>query len=94
MYTVAATGPVADADRTSIGAADPCVMTSPSAAEVLALTAKPAPANEAVRFATVMAFVDGKFDEVKLKAVLADRDDAHADRIYRLVQTRVPIRDL
>ena len=47
------------------------VMTSPSAAELQALAANPALANEAVSFATVMAFVDGKLDGAKLKAVLA-----------------------
>jgi hypothetical protein len=80
MYSVAAAGPVTDADRASINAAaryifrldgDPSVMASPSAAELQALTANPALANEAVSFATVMAFVDGKLDDKKLDAVLA-----------------------
>ena len=80
MFSVAAAGQVTDADRASINAAaryifrldaDPSVMTSPSAAELQALAANPALANEALRFATVMAFVDGTLDNAKLKAVLA-----------------------
>jgi ubiquinone biosynthesis protein Coq4 len=80
MYSVAAAGPVTDADRASINGAaryifrlgpDASVMASPSAAELQALAASPAIANEAASFATVMAFVDGKLDGAKLKAVLA-----------------------
>jgi hypothetical protein len=79
MYSVAAAGPVTDADRASINAAmhyifrlnpDPSVMRVPSPAELQALAASPALANEAVRFATVMAFVDGKLDDTKLQTVL------------------------
>lgn len=79
MYSVAAAGPVTDADRASINAAmhyifrlnpDPSVMQVPSPAELQALAANPALANEAVRFATVMAFVDGKLDDAKLQTVL------------------------
>lgn len=79
MYSVAAAGPVTDADRASINAAmhyifrlnpDPSVMRGPSAAELQALAASPALANEAVSFATVMAFVDGKLDDTKLQTVL------------------------
>ena len=80
MFSVAAAGPVTDADRASINAAgsyifrlnaDPSVMTPPSAAELQSLAANPALANEAVSFATVMAFVDGTLDTRKLNAVLA-----------------------
>ena len=46
-------------------------MTTPAAADLQSLAADPALANEAVSFATVMAFVDGKLDNKKLKAVLA-----------------------
>lgn len=80
MFSVAAAGPVTDADRASINAAaryifrlaaDPSVMAPPSAAELQSLAADPALANEAVSFATVMAFVDGTLDNKKLNAVLA-----------------------
>ena len=80
MYSIAAAGPVTDADRASINAAthyifrlnaDPSVMRAPSPAELQALAADPALANEAVSFATVMAFVDGTLDNKKLNAVLA-----------------------
>lgn len=80
MFSIAAAGPVTDADRASINAAaryifrlqpDPSVMNSPSAAELQSLAGNPALANEAVSFATVMAFVDGTLDNTKLKAVLA-----------------------
>lgn len=80
MYSVAAVGPVTAADRASINAAmhyifrlnaDPSVMREPSAAELQSLAANPALANEAVSFATVMAFVDGTLDNQKLDAVLA-----------------------
>jgi hypothetical protein len=80
MYSVATAGSVTDADRASINAAaryifrlapDTSVMTSPSAAELQALAANPALANETASFATVMAFVDGKLDDTKLEAVLA-----------------------
>jgi hypothetical protein len=80
MYGIAAIGTATDADRTSIAAAaryifklspDPAFMTPPGAGELRALANTPALATEAVSFATVMALVDGKLDDAKLKAVLA-----------------------
>jgi hypothetical protein len=80
MYGVAAAGTITAADRASIAAAaryifrlngDASAMTAPSAAELQSLAASPALANEAVSFATVMAFVDGTLDKTKLDAVLA-----------------------
>ena len=82
MLAVAAAGPkVTDADRASIGAAaryifkltlppDLAGLTPPSPQELAALASKPALANEAASFATVMAFVDGNLDDSKLAAVL------------------------
>src|SRR5262245_61067037 len=81
MFGVAAAGPqVTDADRPRLNAApryifrlpsDPSVMAPASTGELQSLAAGPALANEAVSFATVMAFVDGKLDDAKLKTVLA-----------------------
>jgi tellurite resistance protein len=81
LYAVAATGAVTDADRTSIIAAARYIFrldmppalpgVAPVKAEDLrALATRPDLAAEAVRFATVMAFVDGKLDGAKLKTVL------------------------
>jgi hypothetical protein len=82
MLAVAAAGPaVTDADRASVIAAgryifklalppDLASLTSPRSEELAALKAKPDLATEAVRFATVMAFVDGTLDNAKLNAVL------------------------
>ena len=80
MFAIAAVGPLTDADRASIVAAaryifrldiDASTMTAPAAADLQSLAADPALANEAVSFATVMAFVDGTLDKKKLAAVLA-----------------------
>ena len=80
MFAIAAAGPLTDADRASIVAAaryifrldvDASTMTAPAAADLQSLAADPALANEAVSFATVMAFVDGTLDNKKLTAVLA-----------------------
>jgi hypothetical protein len=83
MLKVAAAGPaVTDADCASIAAAaryifllelppDLAGLTPPQPDELKALAAKRDLATEAVRFATVMAFVDGTLDAAKLKAVLA-----------------------
>ncbi len=80
MFAIAAVGPLTDADRASIDAAaryifrldpDASTMTAPAATELQLLAADPALANEAVSFATVMAFVDGTLDNKKLTAVLA-----------------------
>jgi hypothetical protein len=83
MRSVAAAGPaVTNADRASIVAAaryifkitlppDLAGLAPPQPDALKALAAKPALATEAVRFATVMAFVDGKLDNGKLEAVLA-----------------------
>ena len=82
MLAVAAAGPaVTDADRASVIAAgryifrlalppDLAGLTPPRPDELAALAAKPDLATEAVRFATVMAFVDGTVDNAKLNAVL------------------------
>ena len=79
MFTIAAVGPLTDADRASIVAAaryifrldiNASTMTAPAAADLQSLAADPALANEAVSFATVMAFVDGTLDNKKLTAVL------------------------
>ena len=82
MLAVAAAGPaVTAADRASIVAAaryifrldlppDLAGLTPPSRQDLQALAGKPDLATEAVRFATVMAFVDGTLDHAKLKAVL------------------------
>jgi hypothetical protein len=70
-----------DADRASIVAAahyifkltlspDLAGLMPPKPDELKALAAKPDLATEAVRFATVMAFVDGTLDNAKLVAVL------------------------
>jgi tellurite resistance protein len=80
MFAIAAVGPLTEADRASIVAAaryifrldiDASTMTAPAAADLQLLAADPALANEAVSFATVMAFVDGTLDNKKLTAVLA-----------------------
>ena len=80
MYGIAAIGTVTDADRASVTAAaryifklspDPAFLTPASAEELRALANTPALASEAVSFATVMALVDGKLDDAKLKGVLA-----------------------
>jgi len=80
MFAIAAVGPLTEADRASIVAAaryifrldiDASTMTAPAATDLQLLAADPALANEAVRFATVMAFVDGTLDNKKLTAVLA-----------------------
>jgi hypothetical protein len=80
MYGIAAAGPkITDTDRASINGAaryifrldgNAAVMTAPSAADLQLLSVSPALANEAVSFATVMAFVDGALDKTKLDAVL------------------------
>ena len=82
MLAVADAGPaVTAADRASIVAAaryifrldlppDLAGLTPPSRQDLQALAGKPDLATEAVRFATVMAFVDGTLDHAKLKAVL------------------------
>ena len=82
MFAVAAAGPaVTDADRASIVAAaryifrltlppDLAGLAPASPQELQALAANPDLATEAVRFATVMAFVDGTLDNRKLDAVL------------------------
>lgn len=81
MLAVAAAGPaVTAADRASIVAAaryifqieiapDLAGLAPTRAEELKALAAKPELATEAVRFATVMAFVDGTLDNAKLNAV-------------------------
>jgi hypothetical protein len=72
---------VTDADRASVIAAaryvfkielapDLARLAPPQAEALAALAAKPALAAEAVRFATVMAFVDATIDQRKLAAVL------------------------
>jgi hypothetical protein len=83
MRAVAAAGSaLTDADRASIVAAaryifkltlspDLAGLTPPKPDELKALATKPDLATEAVRFATVMAFVDGTLDNAKLAAVLA-----------------------
>jgi hypothetical protein len=83
MGAVAAAGSaLTDADRASIVAAaryifkltlspDLAGLTPPKPDELKALATKPDLATEAVRFATVMAFVDGTLDNAKLAAVLA-----------------------
>jgi hypothetical protein len=82
MHAVAAAGPtVTEADRASVVAAarfifrldpppDLAELRPPRPEQLAALAAKPALATEAVRFATVMAFVDGTLDNAKLNAVL------------------------
>ena len=82
MLAVAKAGPtITDADRASIVAAaryifkltlppDLAGMAPASPQELQALAANPDLATEAVRFATVMAFVDGTLDHAKLDAVL------------------------
>jgi hypothetical protein len=82
MHAVAAAGSaLTDADRASIVAAaryifklalppDLAGLTPPQPDELKALAAKEDLATEAVRFATVMAFVDGTLDNPKLAAVL------------------------
>jgi tellurite resistance protein len=81
MRAVAAAGPaITAADRASIVAAaryifqieltpDVAGLAPARAEELEALAAKPDLATEAVRFATVMAFVDGTLDNAKLDAV-------------------------
>jgi|SRR4030088_2354085 tellurite resistance protein len=81
MRAVAAAGPaITAADRASIVAAaryifqieltpDLAGLAAARAEELEALAAKPDLATEAVRFATVMAFVDGTLDNAKLDAV-------------------------
>jgi hypothetical protein len=83
MRAVAEAGPAfTDADRASIVAAaryifkltlppDLAGLTPPKPEELKALAAMPGLATDAVRFATVMAFVDGTLDKAKLAAVLA-----------------------
>src|SRR5262245_37228767 len=93
MLAVASSGsaPTA-ADRASIAAAgryifkldvapDLAGLTPPGADALRKIAADPELAKEAVRFATVMAFVDGTVDEAKLKAVLdlAAALGVHAD---------------
>jgi tellurite resistance protein len=82
MLAVAKAGPtITDADHASIVAAaryifkltlapDLAGMAPASPQELQALAANPDLATEAVRFATVMAFVDGTLDHAKLDAVL------------------------
>ena len=82
MLAVASAGSEpTDADRASIVAAaryifklalppDLAGLTPPKPDELEALATKPDLATEAVRFATVMAFVDGTLDNAKLAAVL------------------------
>jgi len=82
MLAVAASGgEPTEADRASIAAAgryifkldlapDLAGLTPPGAEELRKLAADADLAEEAVSFATVMAFVDGKLDEAKLRAVL------------------------
>lgn len=82
MLAVASAGsqPTA-ADRAAIAAAARAIfridlgpqltgLTPPNAQALSALKSNAALANEAVSFATVMAFVDGTLDQAKLKAVL------------------------
>ena len=81
MRAVAAAGAaITAADRTSVVAAaryifqielspDLAGLAPARAEELKALAAKPDLATEAVRFATVMAFVDGTLDNAKLNAV-------------------------
>jgi hypothetical protein len=83
MLAVAAAGPeITLADRASVVAAaryifridlpaDLAGLAPARPDELVALAAKPDLATEAVRFATVMAFVDGTLDHGKLEAVLA-----------------------
>jgi hypothetical protein len=82
MLAVAAAGPaITAADRASVVAAaryifkldlspDLAGLIPPRPDQLAALAAKPDLATEAVRFATVMAFVDGTLDNAKLNAVL------------------------
>jgi tellurite resistance protein len=82
MLAVAAAGPaVTAADRASVVAAaryifkltlspDLAGLAPATVKELQALAGKPDLAAEAVRFATVMAFVDGTLDNAKLQAVL------------------------
>jgi hypothetical protein len=100
MFAIAAVGPLTEADRASIVAAaryifrrdlDASTMTAPTAADLQSLAADPALANEAVSFATVMAFVDGALDNKKLAAVLAlaaklGVKDDYVDDVAQLAQ--------
>jgi tellurite resistance protein len=82
MLAVASSGGTpTEADRASIAAAgryifkldlspDLAGLTPPGAEALRKIAADAALADEAVRFATVMAFVDGLIDEAKLRAVL------------------------
>jgi tellurite resistance protein len=82
MLAVASSGGTpTEADRASIAAAgryifkldiapDLAGLTPPGAEALRKIAADAALADEAVRFATVMAFVDGMIDEAKLRAVL------------------------
>jgi hypothetical protein len=100
MYAVAAAGPtVTDADCASLRAAaryifkltlppDVAALTPPQPDELATLKAKPDLATEAVRFATVMAFVDGTLDNAKLAAVLqlADVLGVTTDFVHDIAQ--------
>jgi tellurite resistance protein len=100
MHAVAAAGPaVTEADRASLRAAaryifklalppDIATLAPPTSDELAALKAKPDLATEAVRFATVMAFVDGNLDNAKLAAVLqlADTLGVTTDFVHDIAQ--------
>lgn len=93
MRAVAAAGAaITAADRASIVAAaryifqielspDLAGLPPARAEELKALAAKPDLATEAVRFATVMAFVDGTLDKAKLNAVIGLRRRSASRRI-------------
>jgi hypothetical protein len=82
MLAIASSGGTpTEADRASVAAAgryifkldlarDLAGVTPPGSEALRELAADPAIADEAVRFATVMAFIDGVIDRAKLEAVL------------------------
>src|SRR5262245_44087608 len=100
MLDIASAGSApTDADRASVAAAaryifrlklkpDLADLPPASAERLRVLASNSGLAQEAVSFATVMAFVDGRLDDVKLNAVLklASTLDVHADFVEDVAQ--------
>lgn len=106
MFAVASSGSApTDADRASIAAAARCIfrlkappdlasLAPPDEETLRMLSANTELARETASFATVMAFVDGKVDEMKLRKVLElaaalGVHDDFIDDIARLAQGRL-----
>ena len=97
MLDIAAAGTPTEADRASVAAAaryifrlkpDLADLPPASAERLRALSSNSGLAQEAVSFAAVMAFVDGRLDDAKLNAVvkLASTLGVHADFVDDVAQ--------